>query len=230
MTKNNFHYVAVLLDQLYGVEMNDEDLEELGLIAWEDIGNKDTKLYCYSACPDSNNSIQLPCNATSIEAVTESFEDWNTTTNKSDFGDWKSAFIENSIELEKFHNNPYYLPGKLVSYELVGDTLYFQDTYSTLTILYKGIFMDEDGLPYLSDKEARAIATYLAYTQKYKEGLKTNNTVIINLATNLENKWLKQCDQARVSKLSQNDMNQILNIKSSWDRPNYGMSFKPIRK
>jgi hypothetical protein len=42
--------------------------------------------------------------------------------------------------------------------------------------------MDDDGLPYLTDKEARAIATFIAYTIKYKEGLKTNNTVMINLA------------------------------------------------
>jgi len=46
----------------------------------------------------------------------------------------------------------------------------------------------------LTDKEANAIATYIAYVQKYKEGIKTNNTVIINLAANLEGKWLKQCD------------------------------------
>jgi len=54
--------------------------------------------------------------------------------------------------------------------------------------------MDEDGLPMLSNKEARAIATYLAYYTKYKEGLKTNNAQIINLANSLEQKWAKQCD------------------------------------
>jgi len=31
MNKLNFHYVAVLLDILYGVEIEDEELEELGL-------------------------------------------------------------------------------------------------------------------------------------------------------------------------------------------------------
>jgi len=46
--------------------MEEEELEELGLIAWEHIGNKNTKLYKYTACPDSNNSIKLPCNMSSI--------------------------------------------------------------------------------------------------------------------------------------------------------------------
>jgi hypothetical protein len=54
--------------------------------------------------------------------------------------------------------------------------------------------MDEEGLPMLTDKEAMAIATYIAYYLKYKEGLKTNNTLFINIANSLEDKWRKQCD------------------------------------
>ena len=42
MNKVNFYYVAVLLEQLYGISIDTENLEELGLIAWELIGNKDT--------------------------------------------------------------------------------------------------------------------------------------------------------------------------------------------
>lgn len=230
MEQNNFHYVAVLLDQLYGIEMEDEDLEELGLLAWEMIGNKNVRLYKYRTCTDSNNSIKLPCNASSLEAVTTSYEDWNRVTNFSERGDQRTSFIENHIEAEKIYSSPYYISGKLINYELVGDTLYFVRNYGTLNILYKGILMDEEGLPILSNKEAQAIATYIAYVNKYKEGLKTNNTVMINLASSLEQKWSKQCDQARVTNLSQNDMNQILNIKNSWDRANYGMSFKPLHK
>jgi hypothetical protein len=84
MGKNNFHYVAVLLDMLYGLELEDEELEELGLIAWELIGNKNTRLYKYTTCIDpSDNSIKLPCNATSVESVTALTEDWNRVTNYS---------------------------------------------------------------------------------------------------------------------------------------------------
>lgn len=229
MNTNNFHYIAVLLDQFYGLELEDEELEEMGLIAWEYIGNKNTRLYSYKACPDSENSIQLPCNASSVEAVTTSYEDWRRVTNYSENGDQRSFFIETSIEMDKKYTSPYYISGKTIPYELVGDKLYFQRNYGTLNILYKGIEADEDGLPTLTDKEAMAIATYIAYYLKYKEGLKTNNTTIINLATTLENKWSKQCDQARVTKLSQNDMNQILDVKNSWDRPNYGISFKALK-
>lgn len=225
---NNFHYVAVLLDQMYGIEMEDEDLEELGLIAWELIGNKRVKLYSYNTCIDENNSIQLPCNASSIESVTSHYEDWNRVTNYSEHGDQRSSFIESHIEAEKVYPSPYYSPGKLLGYEQVGGTLYFKKNYGSINILYKGILADEEGLPLLSNKEALAIATYIAYVQKYKEGLKTSNTVIMNLASSLEGKWHKQCDQARVTNLSQNDMNQILNVKDSWNRHQYGYSYKPI--
>ena len=226
--RNNFHYVAVLLDQLYGIEMEDEDLEELGLVAWNEIKNRDIRLYHYCTRIDSDNSITLPCNAVSVESVTSSYEDWNRVTNYSNNGDYRTSVIESYIEAEKLYTSPYYQSGKILPYHQSGNTLYFDKNYGVVNVLYKGIVADEEGLPMLTDKEAQAIATYIAFVQKYKEGLKTNNTVIINLATNLETKWSKQCDQARVGQLSQNDMNQILNIKDSWNRHSYGFSYKPI--
>jgi hypothetical protein len=57
MNLNNFHYIAVLLDMMYGIEMEDEVLEELGLIGWNLIGNKNIRLYRYNTCINSDNSI-----------------------------------------------------------------------------------------------------------------------------------------------------------------------------
>jgi len=51
----------------------------------------------------------------------------------------------------------------MIQYEQVNDKLYFTHNYGYVNILYKGILADEDGLPQLTDKEANAIATYLAY-------------------------------------------------------------------
>lgn len=230
---NNFHYIAVLLDQLYGIELEDEDLEELGLIAWELIGNRNVKFYRYRAKLDCNNSVTLPCNAIgeggSVEAVTADYEDWSSTTNHSDYGDVRTAYVENSIEYEKYYQSPYYISGKLLKYEQVGDTLYFPFNYGHVNILYKGVLMDEEGLPEITNKEATAIATYIAYIQKFKEGLKTNNPQIVQESSLLYSMWSKQCDQARVTYLNQNDMNNIIEIKNSFDRGRYGKSYKPIR-
>lgn len=232
----NFHYVAVLLDQLYGISMDDADLEEIGLLAWESIGNKTRKMYKFSTMIDpSDNSITLPCNAldingdSCIELVTASYEDWNRTTNVTDFGDQSTAFAEQFIESAKQYQGHYYLPGKVLHYEKVQDKLYFTHNYGRVNVLYKGIVADEDGLPELSDKEAMAIATYIAYVNKFKEGLKTNNGDIIKMSQILEGRWLKQCDQARVKQLSQNEMDAILEAGASWDRKRYGFGYKPLK-
>lgn len=232
----NFHYVSVLLDMMYGVELEDQDLEEYGLISWNLIGNKNQKLYRFRTCINpADNSVTLPCNAidsngdSCVELVTTDYEDWSRVTNYSEHGDVNTSFVEHQIEAEKFYQSPYYLPGKVLKYEQVGDKLYFTHNYGNVNILYKGILADEDGLPELSDKEAVAIATYIAYVLKFKEGLQTNNPNISNQATQLYNLWLKQCDQARVQPLSQNDMDQVLDIASSLDRKSYGRGIKVIK-
>ena len=49
-------------------------------------------------------------------------------------------------------------------------------------------------------------------------------------AQDLLRQWKVACDQARVPEyMSQNDMDQILNAKTTWDRKQYNKSFKPIR-
>lgn len=233
---NNFHYVSVLLDQLYGIQMDDVDVEELGLIAWGLIGNRVRKLYKYSTVIDPlDNSVTLPCNAIDIdgescvELVTASYEDWNQNTNKSDFGDFSTAFAEQYIESAKQYQGPYYLPGKVLKYEKVQDKLYFTHDYGRVNILYKGVIADEEGLPELTDKEANAIATYIAYNNKFKEGLRTNNEGSIKMSQMLEQRWLKQCDQARIKRLSQNDMDAILEVGASWDRKRFGFGYKPLK-
>ena len=227
---NNFHYTSVLLHQMYGIEMEDADMEELGLIAWGLIGNKNRKLYKYSTYINpADNSVTLPCNALDIngdscvELVTAPYEDWNRVTNTTDFGDQNTSFVEQYIEGGKLFQGPYYMPGKVLHYEKVGDI------YGKINILYKGILADEEGLPELTDKEATAIATYIAYFVKFKEGLKTNNGDIIKMSEILEGKWLKQCDQARVKYLSQSDMDAILEVGASWDRKRFGMGYKPLK-
>ena len=232
----NFHYVSVLLQMHYGIELEDADMEEYGLIAWEMIGNRNRKMYKYSTEIDPiDNSVSLPCNALDIdgdscvELVTSSYEDWNSVTNNKDFGDINTAFTEHYIEATKFYQGQYYLPGKVLKYEQVGNKLYFTHNYGRVNILYKGIIADEEGLPEISNKEAMAIATYIAYVIKFKEGLKTNNGDTIKLSQALENRWLKQCDQARVKQLSQNDIDAILEVGASWDRKRFGFGYKPLK-
>ena len=227
---NDFNYIYTVANSLYGLELEPEQFEELGLTAWNLIGNKTVRLYNYSAdisCDDL--SVQLPCNCDIIEAVTYNHQDWNYSTNKTVNGDYNSQFTEQYIEARKLYQSPLYISGKYAKYERVGDTLYFDKDYGKVNILYKGVILDEDGLPKVNEKEALAIATYIAFATKQKQGWITNNQNIIQLAQYLYQQWLKYCDSARVPlSIDQNTMNQVLDAKSSWNRKVYNKAYKPI--
>lgn len=231
MEINDFHYAISLAQTLYDIEGDDDDLEEIGLVAYNFIGNKNTRLY--KAILDVNcedGSIQLPCNVDIIEAVTYCGpEDWNYTSNKKEYGDWQSAYTENYIESKKAFLNPLYISGKYVEYKRVGNTLYVNKGLGKVIILYHGILLDDEGLPKINDKEAIAIAEYIAYVYKYKEAIRTNNQNILRMAQELKQQWLFHCDAARVPEyISQEEMDQILNVQSSWNRKVYNKSYKPI--
>jgi hypothetical protein len=99
------------------------------------------------------------------------------------YGDPYSSWVEDYIEAKKAFENPYYIGGRYVKYERVGNTLYLDGKYKgKIFILYRGTILDDDGLPELTEEEALAIATLCAYTNKYKEALRTNNSQTLRMA------------------------------------------------
>lgn len=225
----NFHYAISLAQILHDVEGDTEDLEEIGLVAYNFIGNKNTMLHKVMLdvnCEDG--SIQLPCDVDIIEAVTYcGLEDWNYTSNHKEYGDLQSFYVENYIESQKAFLDPHYVSGKFVKYRRVGDKLYVNKGLGRVILLYHTELLDDDGLPYINNKEAVAIADYIAYTVKYKEAIRTNNRNILQMAQELKQQWLFHCDAARVPEtISQNEMDSILDALTSGDRKNYGRSYK----
>ena len=116
MAQNNFHYAISLAQMLYDVEGDMDDLEEIGLVAYNFIGNKNTRLY-RGTLDVINGVVELPCNCDIIEAVTYCGEDWNYTSNQKDNGDTNSAYVENYIEGRKAFTDPFYISGKYVKYQ-----------------------------------------------------------------------------------------------------------------
>lgn len=227
----NFRYALTLAQTLYDVEGDSEDLIEIGLVAYNFIGNKNTQLIKTVLdvnCEDG--SVQLPCGVLAIEAVTlQGLEDWNYTSNIKDQGDTNSLYTEQYIESQKSFLDPHYVSGKFLKYRKVGDKLYVNKGLDKVLVLYHTEILDEDNLPEINDKEAIAIADYIAYTVKYKEAIKTNNRLILQMAQELKQQWLFHCDAARVPEhVSQNEMDAMLNSLSQWGRKTYGKSYKYI--
>lgn len=227
----NFRYALTLAQTLYDVEGDSDTLIDIGLVAHNFIGNKFTQLHKEILdvnCEDG--SIQLPCGVDIIEAVTYcGMEDWNYTDNTKPNGDISSLYTENYIESRKAFLDPHYMSGKFVKYRKVGDKLYVNKGLGKVQILYHSLILDEDGLPAINDKEAIAIAEYIAYVTKYKEAIRTNNQNVLRMAQELKQQWLFHCDAARVPEhVSQNEMDQILDALTAASWKTHGKSFKPI--
>ena len=227
----NFRYALTLAQTLYDVEGDSDTLIDIGLVAHNFIGNKFTQLHKKLLdvnCEDG--SIQLPCDVDMIEAVTYcGMEDWNYTDNTKPNGDISSLYTENYIESQKAFLDPHYISGKFVKYRKVGDKLYVNKGLGKVQVLYHSLILDEDGLPAINDKEAIAIAEYIAYVTKYKEAIRTNNQNVLKMAQELKQQWLFHCDAARVPEhVSQNEMDQILNALTAASWKTHGKSFKPI--
>ena len=227
----NFRYALTLAQTLYDVEGDSDTLIDIGLVAHNFIGNKFTQLHKELLdvnCEDG--SIQLPCDVDMIEAVTYcGMEDWNYTDNTKPNGDISSLYTENYIESRKAFLDPHYISGKFVKYRKVGDKLYVNKGLGKVQVLYHSLILDEDGLPAINDKEAIAIAEYIAYVTKYKEAIRTNNQNVLRMAQELKQQWLFHCDAARVPEhVSQNEMDQILDALTAASWKTHGKSFKPI--
>ena len=220
--------------ELYGVELNPDEFETIGLIGWERIGNKQFKLYKYQTEPVLSELgeyyIDLPCNLDEIEAVTADYEDYQKTSNQFLSGQTQNGWIESYIETRKYNTGTLYSSGKFIKYFQEGNRIKLSDKFQEVYILYKGIIADETGLPFLNDKELDAIAAFCAYSYYFKMGLMTRDQTTTQQAQMLEQKWKNLCTQARVpSSISQNQMDEILNVMTSWDRKRFGKSYKPIK-
>lgn len=229
-----FYNAFTRANDFYGVTMTEDDFENMGMSAWDKIGNKRYRLYRYETEPIEdevgNYYVNIPCNAHIIEAVVADYEDYQKTSNQKEAPDNDSGWKEGYIESRKFNTNSLYISGKYIKYREEGDKLYLADRFSTVRILFKGVITDDEGLPSLTEGEVDAIAVFCAYMKMYKEALVTRNPNTYQLAENLKVDWLHKCTQARAPEyLNQNEMDEILNASSSWDRKRYGKSFKPIR-
>jgi len=234
MTSYNFNTAYTQARELYGLELNPDEFESIGLIGWDRIGNKQTRLYKYITEPikdlSGNYYVDLPCNVDIIEAVTADYEDYQKTSNQLLPGNSQSGWIESYIESRKYNTGTLYSSGKYIKYRQEGQKIFLSDNFRSVHILYKGVIADEEGLPYLNVKELDAISAFLAYTNTFKNALVSRDRNLMQLAQILEQKWKSLCSQARIPEyINQNEMDEILNVSSSWDRKRFGKSYKPVR-
>lgn len=220
--------------ELYGLELNPDEFESIGLIGWSKIGNKVCKLYKYQVLPDDSINgeyyVDLPCNVDEIEAVTADYEDYQKTTPTTLAGNNQNGWIEGYVESRRFNTGTLNTSGKFIKYRQEDNRIYLSDRFNVVNILYKGYVVDDDGLPILNEKELDAIAGFCAFVNTRKKAIMTKDQGTWNAMLYLEQNWKLLCTQARVPDyINQNDMDEILNVSASWDRKRFGKSFKAIK-
>lgn len=233
MTKYPIYAALEHAREMYGVEIDEDQFETYAMSAWNKIGNKDYRMYVTKIHPEPDVeggwSVCKPCNLDEVEAITLPFEDaQNLSSWCNHFGIYSHA-IEQMIESTKRMPDEHYISGKLVKFKELGDKLLFTEPFKELTLLYKGLYTDENGFPFLNNKEVEAVAVFCAYMEHYKHGLMSKDQMEIQLAQILKKDWLQACNAARVPEsVSQNEMNEILDAFVRRDVHRFGQTFKAI--
>lgn len=229
MEDQPFYSVLAHLSDFYDINLTDNLFENIALHGWDHIGNKQFRLYNYRTVIE-DGKVLLPCNADIIEAIMSNEPDWRMPDNVSRYN---YSNYDTEMQLNHRHHNTeaFYHSGKLIDYQRVGNTLYFEKgVHHSLNIIYKGVIVDDAGLPMLNFKEVDALAKYVAYVETLKKAMSTRDQQSFEMAQMLRQQWQFAVEDARTPLLiNQNDMDKLLDVQTSWDRKRFGLSFKPIR-
>jgi len=230
MEQRKFYEAKSHLSEFYGIDLDNDVFETYALHAWDKINNKIYRFYTYTGRV-KNFKLELPCNADIIESIQVSGESVGTTNAVADnYAYNESSLIEEHIENRRYNSSPYYSRGHYIDHERSGNSLIFKRDNFNVSVLYKGIITDEEGLPSLNYKEIEAIAKYCVYVDTFKKAMMTKDQSTMQISQLLKQEWLIACADARTPIfITQNDMDKILDVQSSWDRKRFGKSYKILR-
>lgn len=227
MELQNIKAAYSLANTLYNTSLDVNDFEDIVLNGWELIGNKHTELK-REIVKVEDAKAHIPCGAIMIESVHVPYVDHQSSSSSSNAPLVENAYIEKYSDLWKWNTDPLYTEGKLVKYRLEDGYLHFDQNYPSVLIAYHKLITDDEGMPKVSDAEVRALAAYVAYVDNFKQSLIRKDGNAMQLAAVIEQKWLKLCSAARIpSKITQNDMDAMLDAHTRWDRKVYRKSYKP---
>src|ERR1041385_5860260 len=174
MEQQPFYAALAHANEWYNISLQDSQFENIALHAWDHIGNKDYRLYTYHA-DIIDEKMVLPCNVDIIEGVFSPYVDYRMRDNRNRW-DYTNYLVENFVRWSLRNREVFDSYGSFIPYEREGNTLYFKEAgHIHAHVLYKGVYVDDAGLPFLNFKEVDAIAKYIAWIDTQKKALMTKD-------------------------------------------------------
>jgi hypothetical protein len=214
--KNNklpFLTAQARMKSRYGITMPRDSFIEKAYYVWRSIGNiaRDEKIMDTEV--PSDRKIPLPSGCEFLDSVTSEVSNTGVGDGFDSSGYKASSSSEDNT----------------VDYRLEDDYIIINDDRMVgypVRIRYSSILTDDDGLPMLNDKEVEAIAANVAM-QKAEIDLFSGVATAGEILKYIKPEAVRLLQAAGMDeKLSEDDLDKILNIKASWEQKTYGNRLK----
>ncbi|MCK5788270.1 MAG: hypothetical protein KAH32_04700 [Chlamydiia bacterium] len=225
----------------YGLTMPESDFIEEAYLALRDINSTPVKIYYHVDKPTNRDEMLLtvPCNLSRIISITaaplnsDGYKDYEPYRKSSRIGHKENMnTLTGNTNMKTYHFNdaPYTGLGSYIEFEWVDETtIKILDTRlwdKEIHIVYEGVVVDNEGLPMITLKHARAIAAKVALTIVTHRMFRGDPTVG-NLLPFLQQESGRLVQAAAIPEhITDNELDKWLNERVRHDRKRYNRSFK----
>jgi len=229
----NFTNAKAMMDTLYELNVQRDDFSELAYFAWKDIANKYGDTHIFTGTVGVDNKLVLPNNVEFIESVNYPtyFSDYIINNSIFIYINGSRRFTETDKEWASYvDGSKRDVYGGNISFELESeDVISFpQKDFSgqQVSVLYHGLLVDEECDPLLYYKEVKAIAHWVAFLL-FKKKASGGDVAAANMLQVVKPDAERAMAAARIPEiLTQNEIDQIMNVRVSMDRKVYNSNYK----
>ncbi len=221
----------------YALDMKEDDFIETAYSVWRSIGNIAPKLTRYYTKVTSDFIVEIPKQCEFIESVTAiERQAVDTTFDSSGRKNRDLPYVQIRSNLPEINESITTSPGRSVNYELLDDkSIKITSPHmldADIMVVYRSLDTDDDGLPFLNDKEVAAIAAEVTKRDTVRKGFQGIGKS--QMQTTMLKFIIGEADRlmaaAKVDELINDDaIDKMLDIQTSWDRKVYGRRFDLLK-
>lgn len=222
-----------ILKSSYGLSMDEYDYLDLAINELRDIKHFGSTEYLTILTVDAEGWVDLPCNLDTIDAVmtarmgAKAFGDRvrYDMDSKKGTDDYFTAIeiMDSLVFIPTFGLTKFSVGTGYITYQLKGKRIFVgRDLVNErVSLAFTGISVDPEGYPKITRKQANAIAIKAAYAITFKKAL-GGNQVAGSMIQYLQAEAARLKQGASIPEdISDNDVDDMLNIQTSFNRKSY---------